>query len=115
MASRAGNGMELDLTHVPRAAGHDPYELMLSESQDACDGCTSRKREEYIRIRRKWDLDVAVVGKVTSDGLLRVIDQGKVVAEIPAKSLADDRPRYSTVLSAALPGVADQPELRFDA
>jgi phosphoribosylformylglycinamidine synthase len=35
MASRAGNGMELDLTHVPRREpGMTPYELMLSESQE---------------------------------------------------------------------------------
>ena len=52
------------------------------------------KEEECIEICRKWDLDVAVVGKVTADGILRVLDQGKVVAEIPAKALADDGPRY---------------------
>ena len=40
------------------------------------------------------NLDVAVVGRVTADGLLRVLDQGGVVAEIPAKALADDGPRY---------------------
>ena len=35
MASRAGNGIELDLTHVPRREpGMTPYELMLSESQE---------------------------------------------------------------------------------
>jgi phosphoribosylformylglycinamidine synthase subunit PurL len=34
------------------------------------------------------------VGKVTADGMLRILDQGKVVAEIPAKALADDGPRY---------------------
>ena len=96
MASRAGNGMELDLTHVPRREqGMTPYELMLSESQERMlMVAQAGKEEECIRICRKWDLDVAVVGKVTSDGLLRVIDHGKVVAEIPSKSLADDGPRY---------------------
>ncbi len=35
MASRAGNGIDLDLTHVPRREpGMTPYELMLSESQE---------------------------------------------------------------------------------
>ena len=52
------------------------------------------KEEACIKICKKWDLDVAVVGKVTGDGILRVKDQGKIVAEIPAKSLADDGPRY---------------------
>ena len=96
MASRAGNGIELDLTHVPRREpGMTPYELMLSESQERMlMVAKAGKEEECLRICRKWDLDVAVVGKVTGDGLLRVLDQGQVVAEIPAKALADDGPKY---------------------
>ncbi|TKB61708.1 MAG: phosphoribosylformylglycinamidine synthase subunit PurL [Nitrospira sp.] len=96
MASRAGNGMELDLTVVPRREpGMTPYEIMLSESQERMlMVAKAGKEEDCIAICRKWDLDVAVVGRVTADGILRVKDQGKVVAEIPAKSLADDGPRY---------------------
>ena len=96
MASRAGNGIELDLTNVPRREpGMTPYELMLSESQERMlMVAKAGKEKECIKICQKWDLDVAVVGKVTGDGILRVKDQGKVVAEVPAKSLADDGPRY---------------------
>lgn len=96
MASRAGNGIELDLTVVPRREpGMSPYEIMLSESQERMlMVAKAGKEDECIEICRKWDLDVAVVGKVTADGILRVLDQGKVVAEIPAKALADDGPRY---------------------
>jgi len=96
MASRAGNGIDLDLTHVPRREpGMTPYELMLSESQERMlMVAKAGKEEDCIKICRKWDLDVAVVGKVTGDGILRVIDHGQVVAEIPAKALADDGPRY---------------------
>jgi phosphoribosylformylglycinamidine synthase len=96
MASRAGNGIELDLTHVPRREpGMTPYELMLSESQERMLMVAKAGREEEcINICRKWDLDVAVIGKVTGDGKLRVLDQGRIVAEIPAKALADDGPRY---------------------
>ncbi len=96
MASRAGNGIELDLTHVPRREpGMTPYELMLSESQERMlMVAKAGKEEECIAICKKWDLDVAVVGTVTGDGMLRVKDHGAVVAEIPAKSLADDGPRY---------------------
>jgi phosphoribosylformylglycinamidine synthase subunit PurL len=63
------------------------------------------KEDECIRICKKWDLDVAVVGHVTGDGMLRVKDQGKVAAEIPAKSLADDGPRYERPYSP--PGYQD--------
>ena len=96
MASRAGNGIDLDLTHVPRREpGMTPYELMLSESQERMlMVAKAGKEEDCIRICKKWDLDVAVVGTVTGNGILRVLDQGKVVAEIPAKALADDGPRY---------------------
>ena len=96
MASRAGNGIDLDLSAVPRREpGMTPYELMLSESQERMlMVAKAGKEEECIRICQKWDLDVAVVGRVTGDGILRVRDQGKVVAEIPAKALADDGPRY---------------------
>lgn len=96
MAARAGNGIELDLTVVPRREpGMTPYEIMLSESQERMlMVAKAGKEDECIDICRKWDLDVAVVGKVTADGILRVLDQGKVVAEIPAKALADDGPRY---------------------
>jgi phosphoribosylformylglycinamidine synthase subunit PurL len=96
MASRAGNGIELDLTVVPRREpGMTPYDLMLSESQERMlMVAKAGKEDECIAICRKWDLDVAVVGKVTADGMLRILDQGKVVAEIPAKALADDGPRY---------------------
>ncbi|NGZ60254.1 MAG: phosphoribosylformylglycinamidine synthase subunit PurL [Nitrospira sp. LK265] len=96
MASRAGNGIELDLSVVPRReSGMTPYEVMLSESQERMlMVAKSGKEGECTEVCRKWDLDVAVVGKVTADGMLRVLDQGKVVAEIPAKALADGGPRY---------------------
>ena len=96
MASRAGNGIELDLTVVPRREpGMTPYEILLSESQERMlMVAKAGKEEECIAVCRKWDLDVAVVGKVTADGILRILDQGTVVAEIPAKALADDGPRY---------------------
>jgi phosphoribosylformylglycinamidine synthase len=96
MASRAGNGIELDLTAVPRCEpGMTPYEVMLSESQERMLMVAKAGKEaECIEICRKWDLDVALVGTVTADGILRVLDQGKVVAEIPAKALADEGPRY---------------------
>ncbi|HXV69710.1 MAG TPA: phosphoribosylformylglycinamidine synthase subunit PurL [Nitrospira sp.] len=116
MASRAGNGIELDLTEVPRREpGMTAYELMLSESQERMLMVAKAGQEgECIRICRKWDLDVAVVGKVTGDGLLRVKDQGQVVAEIPAKSLADDGPRYERPF--APPGYQDLlTNLNYDA
>lgn len=96
MASREGTGVELDLTKVPRREpGMTPYEIMLSESQERMlMVATAGKEDEVIRICRKWDLDVAVIGRVTDTGKVVVKDEGQVVAEIPAKALADEGPRY---------------------
>ena len=96
MASRAGTGIELDLTQVPRREpGMTPYELMLSESQERMLLVAKQGREQQVLdVCRKWDLDAAVVGRVTDDGMVRVKDQGEVVAEVPARALAEDGPRY---------------------
>ncbi|MBE3091405.1 MAG: phosphoribosylformylglycinamidine synthase II, partial [Candidatus Atribacteria bacterium] len=50
------------------------------------------KEKEIKNIFDKWGLDSAVIGKVTNDGKLRVRDKGEIVAEIPAKSLAEGAP-----------------------
>lgn len=70
MASRAGNGLDLDLDLVPRRAKRlTPYEILLSESQErmvmvARRGCEDR----VIEICHKWDLDAVVIGRVTDTG-----------------------------------------------
>ncbi|HZS40495.1 MAG TPA: phosphoribosylformylglycinamidine synthase subunit PurL [Polyangia bacterium] len=91
MAARAGNGIELDLDQVPRReTGMTAYELMLSESQERMLAVVERGREaEALAIFDKWDLDAAVVGRVTDSGKIRVLDGGKVVAEIPVAPLAE--------------------------
>lgn len=96
MAGRAGTGIELDLEKVPlREEGMIPYEIMLSESQERMlIVAKSGKEEELLRIFKKWGLDAVVIGRVTEDGLLRVKWHGKVVAEIPAKKISDEAPKY---------------------
>jgi phosphoribosylformylglycinamidine synthase len=96
MASRGNSGMEIELSLIPRREeGMIPYELMLSESQERMLICIKKGTEDIAhKIFKKWDLHAVVIGKVTSDGILRVKDNGKVVAEIPAKSLAEDAPVY---------------------
>jgi phosphoribosylformylglycinamidine synthase len=96
MASRAGTGIELELAHVPRREPRmTPYEVLLSESQERMLLVAKPGREgEVLDICKKWDLDAAVIGRVTGDGFLRVTDQGAVVAEVPARALADDAPKY---------------------
>lgn len=96
MAARAGTGIELELAHVPRREPDmTPYELMLSESQERMLLVAKTGKEgQVMAICRKWGIDAAVVGKVTDDGLIRIKEHATVVAEIPAKVLADKSPKY---------------------
>jgi len=96
MASRAGTGIELEMDNVPRREPNmTPYEILLSESQERMLLVAKPdKQDDVLAICRKWGIDAAVVGKVTGDGMLRVKEHGAVVAEIPAKALAEEGPRY---------------------
>ncbi len=96
MASRGRTGIEIDLAKVPlRETGMIPYEVMLSESQERMLLVVKRGREpEVMRIFEKWDLDAVIIGRVTGDGLMRVKEGDRVVAEIPARDLAEEGPVY---------------------
>jgi len=96
MASKAGNGIEINLDLVPqREKGMTPYEMMLSESQERMLLVVKKGREaEVEQIFAKWGLHSAIVGRVTDDGKLRLVQKGEVVAEVPVRSLADDAPVY---------------------
>ena len=96
MGSRGGTGIEIELDLVPqRETGMSPYEIMLSESQERMLLVAVKGREdEVFEVFRKWGLDAVTIGTVTGDGLLRVRQHGKVVAEIPNRELADEAPLY---------------------
>src|SRR5262245_7011495 len=105
-ASRAGSGIEIDLAKVPRREpGMTPYEIMLSESQERMLIIAKRGREDVVRqVFDKWDVPCAEIGRVTSDGIMRVRNNGAIAAEIPAKALAEEAPLYSR--DAKSPAVA---------
>ena len=96
MGARGGSGIEIDVSRVPqRETGMSPYEIMLSESQERMLLVVKHGREAEVEaIFDKWDLHAAHIGYVTDDGLMRVKDHGKVVAEIPNTALVDEAPVY---------------------
>ena len=96
-ASRGDSGIEIDLAKVPRREpGMTPYEIMLSESQERMLIIAKRGREDVVRqVFDKWDVPCAEIGRVTSDGIMRVRNNGAIAAEIPAKALAEEAPLYS--------------------
>jgi phosphoribosylformylglycinamidine synthase len=97
MAAHGGTGIEIDLQLVPRReTGMTPYEIMLSESQERMLLVAEKGRQdELIELFRKWGLEAVEIGRVTDDGLMRVLDGGRVVAEIPAQPLCDQGPAYA--------------------
>ncbi|MGD0793707.1 MAG: AIR synthase-related protein, partial [Terriglobales bacterium] len=89
-----------------RETGMTPYEIMLSESQERMLLVAQRGREqEVFRVFQKWGLDAVEVGRVTSDAKMRVLEHGKVVAEIPNAALTDDAPVYKRPLARWEPPV----------
>ena len=96
MASRGNSGLEMDVALVPRREeGMTPYEILLSESQERMLVVPQKGKEEEVKaIFKKWGLDAVVIGRVTDDGIWRVKEGDKVVAEIPAKGLTEMCPVY---------------------
>ena len=96
MASKGGMGVELDLDRVPmREEGMTPYELMLSESQERMLMVLQPGREELARsIFEKWDLDFAIIGRLTESGRMVLRWHGEVVGDLPIDPLAEASPEY---------------------
>jgi len=95
-ASKAGNGVEIDVGLVPkREESMRPEEVMISESQERMLLIVKRGMEDRVnKIFHKWDLHAVVIGRVTDDGMYRVLEDGKTVGEVPVWSLMD-APTYT--------------------
>jgi len=89
MSAGGGVGMDIHLDKVPtRQAGMQPFEILLSESQERMLIVVRKGQEEVVnRIFEKWDLHAVHIGDVTEGNTLRYFMNGELVSEIPAKSL----------------------------
>jgi phosphoribosylformylglycinamidine synthase len=124
MAGRAGNGVRIDLDQVPRRArAMEPYEILLSESQERMLLVAKPGKESRVlEICARWDLDAAVIGEVTDTRRWQVLatpgydpmvhPEAKrapvIVCDIPVAVLTDeapcyDRPRAAVTQPSSLP------------
>jgi phosphoribosylformylglycinamidine synthase II len=96
MAAKGGVGILLDLDRVPaRATNMTAYEYLLSESQERMLLVIQKDRvAEVTAIFHRWGLAAVVVGEIIPEPIVRVLFQGEIAAEVPAKALAEDTPIY---------------------
>jgi phosphoribosylformylglycinamidine synthase len=96
-AARGGVGMKIDLEQVPLREEMDPFEIMISESQERMLAIVEpEKLDEVLGVCERWGLNAVVIGEVTEGDTLEISWYGEKVVEVPASSLASgpvyDRP-----------------------
>jgi len=96
MASAGGVGIDIDVARVPlREADMEPFEIMVSESQERMLAVVEPSRVEEVRaICEKWQTGSAEIGTVTESGQIRILRDGEVLGEMPVEALVDGCPLY---------------------
>ncbi|ACZ12468.1 phosphoribosylformylglycinamidine synthase subunit PurL [Sulfurospirillum deleyianum] len=96
MAGRSGSGMIMHLDKVPaREEGMQPFEFMLSESQERMLICAKKGYEDkVVDIFRKWDLNAEIIGEVTATGNMELFWHGEKVADMPVQPVSEQAPIY---------------------
>ena len=96
MASAGGVGIDIDVARVPlREADMEPFEIMVSESQERMLAVVEPERVAEVRaICEKWQTGSAVIGTVTESGAIRILRDGALVGEMPVEALVDGCPLY---------------------
>ena len=99
-ASRGGVGMDVSVAAVPqREAGMEAWEVLTSESQERMLAIvTPAALDAVLSVCERWEVQAAVVGKVTGSGRLRILTSfapgAEVLADVPAATLHEDAPKY---------------------
>ncbi len=96
MASKGDVGLDIDVSRVPlREAGMEPFEIMVSESQERMLCVVAPERvAQVIDVCERWETLATPIGTVTDSGRMRVLDAGTLVGDLPVGVLVDDCPLY---------------------
>ena len=89
MSAGGGVGMRIDLDKVPtRQSDIEPWEILLSESQERMLAVVEKGREEEVKaIFEKWDLPCEQIGEVVAEDSLTYYWHGELIAQTPASPL----------------------------
>jgi phosphoribosylformylglycinamidine synthase II len=96
MASKGGVGLDIDVSRVPlREADMEPFEIMISESQERMLCVVEPERlEAVLELCSRWEVRATPIGVVTGTRRLRVFDGDDPVGDMPVEALVDDCPLY---------------------
>jgi phosphoribosylformylglycinamidine synthase II len=116
MASRSGTGILLELDGVPcRESYMNPYEMMLSESQERMLLVAKKGKEKIVHdIFKKWDLETQIIGKVTNDKQLRILFNNQEVTNLPIDFLTEEAPVYNREMSKNNASKSSDPICKLD-
>ncbi len=89
MSAKGEHGMVIHLDKVPtRQAGMQPFEILLSESQERMLIVVEKGKEQLVKeVFDKWDLNCELIGEVTAGNRLQYYFHGELVADVPAEDL----------------------------
>ena len=105
-AAKGDSGMDVYLSEIPQREPHmEPFEVMTSESQERMLAIVEPERlDDVLAVAERWEIRASVIGTVNSSGRLRILtsaaSDAEVLADMPAKSLEDDAPRYERPIAA---------------
>ena len=96
MASKGGVGIDIDVSKVPlREQGMEPFEVMISESQERMLCVVEPERlEDVLSTCSRREVNATAIGVVTDTGRLRVFDAGQPVGDMPVSALVDECPLH---------------------
>lgn len=90
-------GVRVYLENVPlREEKMNPYEILLSESQERMlYSVKDENVEEVLKIAKKHGLEAAVIGETTDTNRMEVFYKGQKVVDLPISAIVDDAPVYN--------------------
>ncbi|MHB8780831.1 MAG: phosphoribosylformylglycinamidine synthase subunit PurL [Candidatus Geothermincolia bacterium] len=90
MAAKGGVGMEVHAERVPLREQMEPFEIMISESQERMLAvCEPENTAAVLKICERWGLRAVQLGEVVEGDRLTIYWHGETVVDVPATSLAD--------------------------